>query len=259
MMVPKLREVTHGYNFDPSRFVIRDVTRWINLGEESPANPWFYNKCLQASNTKDKDKTRVFKRLNTSFAVALVLSASEWDGYLDYVATMETQEELFPGSENTDFEQYSRVNRFDRTGRLSPSDWRDGTLDKYGSRNNAPSLRPSTPPASKKRSFPQNVYVSPDRTRLRKVLAVNGASDISQAHNETQGTRFFTYDPAHAAQGSILVEFLTNIGIGTFKSARIGRLSLIHLPAQGLGIVRNELVAVKRMYRRRAQNPNTGN
>ncbi|KAJ6474356.1 hypothetical protein C8R45DRAFT_834944, partial [Mycena sanguinolenta] len=49
------------------------------------------------------------------------------------------------------------------------------------------------------------------------------------------------------------------IGIGTFKTAHIGRLSLIHLPKQGLGTVPNELVAVKRMYRRRTQNATTGN
>ncbi|KAF8149715.1 hypothetical protein K438DRAFT_1624849, partial [Mycena galopus ATCC 62051] len=49
------------------------------------------------------------------------------------------------------------------------------------------------------------------------------------------------------------------IGIGTFKSAHTGHLSLIHLPKQGLGTAPNEHVAVKRMYRKRTQNTTTGN
>ncbi|KAJ7348304.1 hypothetical protein DFH08DRAFT_698194, partial [Mycena albidolilacea] len=49
------------------------------------------------------------------------------------------------------------------------------------------------------------------------------------------------------------------LGIGTFKSAHTGHLSLIHLPSQGLGTAPNELVTVKRMYRRRTQNTTTGN
>ncbi|KAF8192901.1 hypothetical protein K438DRAFT_1426003, partial [Mycena galopus ATCC 62051] len=44
------------------------------------------------------------------------------------------------------------------------------------------------------------------------------------------------------------------LGIGTFKSAHLARLTLNHLPPHGLGTTPNELVAVKRMYRRRTNN-----
>ncbi|KAF7349569.1 Alpha-type protein kinase domain-containing protein [Mycena sanguinolenta] len=72
--------------------------------------------------------------------------------------------------------------------------------------------------------------------------------------DDAEITQFFTCDLARALQGSIIVEFSTNLGIGTFKSAHRGRLTLTHLPAQGLGTTPNELVAVKRMYRRRSNN-----
>ncbi|KAJ7795511.1 hypothetical protein B0H14DRAFT_3495846 [Mycena olivaceomarginata] len=279
-MVPKLREATHGYNFDQSRFVIRDVSSWINLAEENPSSPWFYNKCLGAPNTKSKDKTPVFKRPRTSFIVALVLSVAEWDRYLDFAATIEEPEEPRHSHSSSDRVSQRTYGAKNKNDTLNKSKSNQRT---HESKNKAPSLRPSTPPASRKRTFPEHVYISPDRTRLRKALALNGASDISQAHNvhtseriefyplqprplhellghdETQSTRFFTCDPAHASQGSILVEFSTDIGIGTFKSAHTGHLILIHLPSQGLGTAPNELVAVKRMYRWRTQNTTTGN
>ncbi|KAJ6475575.1 hypothetical protein C8R45DRAFT_826983 [Mycena sanguinolenta] len=49
-----------------------------------------------------------------------------------------------------------------------------------------------------------------------------------------------------------------NLGIGTFKSAHRGRLTLTHLPEVGLGTTPNELVAVKRMYRPRSNNAAPG-
>ncbi|KAF7345624.1 Alpha-type protein kinase domain-containing protein [Mycena venus] len=69
--------------------------------------------------------------------------------------------------------------------------------------------------------------------------------------NEAQGAQFSTCDPGHASQGSILVEFSQNIGVGTFKTAHTGHLTSTHLAQSGLGMTPNELVAVKRMYRRR--------
>ncbi|KAF8200463.1 hypothetical protein K438DRAFT_2015721 [Mycena galopus ATCC 62051] len=56
--------------------------------------------------------------------------------------------------------------------------------------------------------------------------------------------QFFTCDHAHALQGSIIVEFSTSLGIGTFKSAHRGTTP-------------NELVAVKRMYRQHSNNAAT--
>ncbi|KAJ6461124.1 hypothetical protein DFH09DRAFT_894450, partial [Mycena vulgaris] len=47
------------------------------------------------------------------------------------------------------------------------------------------------------------------------------------------------------------------IGVGTFKSAYRGHLTLIHLPIDGLGTTPNALVAAKRLYRKRARKGNS--
>ncbi|KAJ7099420.1 hypothetical protein B0H15DRAFT_546283 [Mycena belliarum] len=58
----------------------------------------------------------------------------------------------------------------------------------------------------------------------------------------------FACSPASAAQGSLGMEHDQYLGIGTFKTAHAGYLSLIHLTKDGLGTKPNEAVAVKRMY-----------
>ncbi|KAJ7804889.1 hypothetical protein B0H14DRAFT_2611904 [Mycena olivaceomarginata] len=215
---------------------------------------------------KSKDKTQVFKRPKTPLTVALVLDAEEWETYLECADTNTDSmlNQMSAGYSQQRMIASSARSVAGRTARLSVSDW-DGT-----------SKRPSTPPPSKKRSLLE--YISPDRSRLWKALAIGGASDISKANNmhtseriefyqlkqiplhellgseQAQGAQFFTCDPSLAFQGSMVVEFASAIGTGTFKTAHRGHLSLIHLPLVGLGTSQNELVAVKRMYRKQANN-----
>lgn len=70
----------------------------------------------------------------------------------------------------------------------------------------------------------------------------------------------FTCDPADAAPGSLGMETGIYLGIGSFKTAQPGYLTLVHLATEGLGTKPNESVAVKQMYVRRAKpteaNPN---
>ncbi|KAJ7432411.1 hypothetical protein B0H11DRAFT_2380901 [Mycena galericulata] len=124
----------------------------------------------------------------------------------------------------------------------------------------------------------QRTYVSPDRARLREVLAVGGSSDIIQQASKpltseriefftltacplqqllqppaSARVQFFVCDPQYASQGSLSVEHFDNIGVGTFKTAHRGHLTLIHLQPDGLGKVPNSLVAAKRMHRKRTK------
>lgn len=73
----------------------------------------------------------------------------------------------------------------------------------------------------------------------------------------SNGVHFFTCNPQQAAQGSLTVNHSSNIGVGTFKSAHRGHLTLIHLPIEGLGTTPNALVAAKRLYRKRARKANS--
>ncbi|KAJ7488852.1 hypothetical protein FB451DRAFT_1552817 [Mycena latifolia] len=63
----------------------------------------------------------------------------------------------------------------------------------------------------------------------------------------------FTCGPQHAAPGFLAVDLSVNIGLGTFKTAHIGHLTLTHLVTHRLGTRQNNLVAVKRLYYKRDQ------
>ncbi|KAJ7473367.1 hypothetical protein FB451DRAFT_1367350 [Mycena latifolia] len=132
---------------------------------------------------------------------------------------------------------------------------------------------PRTPPRLKKRELP--VYESPNRDQLRDALLEGGSSFSlvsGQARSTSERIEFFQIsvrplkellsaskfqgfacDPANAAQGSLGMETGKYLGIGTFKTAHPGYLTLVHLFTEGLGTKPNEAVAVKRMYVRRAK------
>ncbi|KAK7016027.1 hypothetical protein R3P38DRAFT_2637112 [Favolaschia claudopus] len=129
---------------------------------------------------------------------------------------------------------------------------------------------PRTPPPSKRRI----IYQSPNQDHLRDALLEGGSSYSQlwgQGPNSTSeqiqffaindcslndllaDRRFqgFVCDPANACMGSLVIEAGNYLGIGTFKTAEMGYLTLLHLTAGHLGPRANEPVAVKRMYKRR--------
>ncbi|KAK7027198.1 hypothetical protein R3P38DRAFT_2476409, partial [Favolaschia claudopus] len=44
VMGPRLAEATHGYPFPLAQMPLREVVRWIDLGQEDQNSPWFYNR-----------------------------------------------------------------------------------------------------------------------------------------------------------------------------------------------------------------------
>ncbi|KAJ7116196.1 hypothetical protein C8R43DRAFT_1154884 [Mycena crocata] len=134
---------------------------------------------------------------------------------------------------------------------------------------------PTTPPRSKRRAIP--TYESPNRDQLRTALLEGGSSltqlqvagrarttseriEFFQIQNQplnellsSENCQGFVCVPANAYQGSLGIENANYLGIGTFKTAQPGYLTLVHFPTDGLGIQPNEGVAVKRMYVRTAK------
>ncbi|KAK6996039.1 hypothetical protein R3P38DRAFT_3371236 [Favolaschia claudopus] len=130
--------------------------------------------------------------------------------------------------------------------------------------------RPRTPPQSRKRGPP--AYVSPDRSRLAKVLAVGGQLDVTASATplgservefyaieppslhelldpELQHLSRFTCTPDEASQGFLAIQSNLSIGCGTFKNAHRGWITLHHLRDAVLGTTKSELVVVKRTFR----------
>ncbi|KAK6988419.1 hypothetical protein R3P38DRAFT_3291150 [Favolaschia claudopus] len=236
VMGPRLAEATNGYPFPLAQMPLREVVRWIDLGQEDQNSPWFYNRYMGKPNHKQKDKTMVYKRPKVSIAIALVFPAPQWEAYIDW-------------DENG--------NNLDVTDRESNSSEDEES-------------RPRTPPQSRKRGPP--AYVSPDRSRLAKVLAVGGQPDVTAGATplgseqvefyaieppslhelldpELQHLSRFTCTPDEASQGFLAIQSNLSIGCGTFKTAHRGWITLHHLRDVGLGTTKNELVVVKRTFR----------
>ncbi|KAJ7176191.1 hypothetical protein C8R43DRAFT_942991 [Mycena crocata] len=268
-MKPRLQDATKGYPFNWNKLIVRDFKTWANIAREDPHRPYYYERCLVKSSSKSKDKARIFRKPKDPFIVAIIIDSDRWEHYLDFAAELDEEEKNHATSSQTPRTQSSRrpdtssisISTRSQTGttRLSGASWdtnigndsevfdnvrgRDRETDK---RPRTISLaRPSTPP-SKRRNVAE--YVSPDGTQIHRALAMGGSTDIIRADNDNKLQRF-TCDPQLAAPGFLTVEHSDTLGVGTFKSAHAGHLTLVHLFNQGLGKVPTDPVAVKRMYR----------
>ncbi|KAJ7177076.1 hypothetical protein C8R46DRAFT_48284 [Mycena filopes] len=278
-MRPLLLAATRGFQFNWDHLIVRDVVSWTNLAQEDDTHPFYYDRCLVTSSSKSKDKVKVFKRPKTSFIVALVVPSDQWEEYVTYAATLEVEKEETPAaassSSRTSTQTTRSSSRRTHGAQFNWDDDYDPQETGTSKRERSASLSaPTTPPPSKKRTPPE--YVSPDRNKLWQALAIGGASDIAEAstratserveffqitecslhellHCETGGVQFFKCEAQNSAQGSLMIVFKNHIGVGTFKTAHAGHLSLIHLPSRGLGTSPNQRVAVKRLYRTRSQ------
>ncbi|KAJ6617309.1 hypothetical protein B0H10DRAFT_1948394 [Mycena sp. CBHHK59/15] len=100
-----------------------------------------------------------------------------------------------------------------------------------------------------------------------KTIAAGGSSEVKAATPPTlERVEFFPINGCRLDEllqsgesegGSLTVEYSTTIGVGTFKTAHTGYLTLVHLRTHGLGRVENDCVVAKHMYRSR--NPKPGN
>ncbi|KAJ7143396.1 hypothetical protein C8R43DRAFT_954171 [Mycena crocata] len=224
-----------------SSLVIRDVSSWTDLSDEDPHRPYYYDRCLLKSTSKSKDKSRVFKRPQKPFQVALVIDSKQWEEYLDN-ADDETPRSGPSSGRRSSVRSSIRSRRSVSsthsgdiaTSKLATATW--DTNDNVG--NNTPGFygskesekrqrtislaRNTTPPPSKRRTIP--AYVSPDHNQFRQALAAGGSSAIILAskpptserieffqlnncalqellQTTKPGAGFFTCDPHHAFQG----------------------------------------------------------
>ncbi|KAJ7750708.1 hypothetical protein DFH07DRAFT_961305 [Mycena maculata] len=195
-MRPKLASATKGFEFGWHLLKVREVAGWVDLSEENPHQPYFYERCLVNPSSKAKDKGRVFKKPRSPFILALVIGSDQWDNYLDFAeAEKEGQNgaasfrsrnrEVVPSGQQT------ASSAGGRTLKLSNASWEDplqnDNPDNWTDPNHFPLEKrprtisrehPSTPPPSKKRNIP--AYLSPDRTKLRQALAIGGSSQMIQ-------------------------------------------------------------------------------
>ncbi|KAJ7242658.1 hypothetical protein C8J57DRAFT_1243862 [Mycena rebaudengoi] len=283
-MKSKLTAYMNGYPFDWSSLIIREVPTWIDLGNEPQESSYFYDQCYPVAGKGKGKGTRVFKKPTKPFVLAIVLNAELYDAAMEFSEAPKEIDQRPAKRQSTSkpagiwVEPELRaahwaVSPFERKwSRLliqpifqaASVEENDEGMEKRD-RSNSP---PVTPPPTKRRTVP--AYESPDGLLMREVLPAGGLMDeehvpvISERIEyfpiqppalksllEGSNPRRFTCDPESASLGSIVLNHSQTIGIGTFKTAHSGHLSLIHLPKRGLGQQPNSRVAVKRLYRAR--------
>ncbi|KAJ7278617.1 hypothetical protein C8J57DRAFT_1221464 [Mycena rebaudengoi] len=276
-MKSKLTAYMNGYPFDWSSLIIREVSTWIDLGNEPQESSYFYDQCYPVAGKGKGKGTRVFKKPTKTFVLAIVLNAELYDAAIEFSeapkeidqrpakhqSTSKPAGIWVEPEENFRSSATRHSNEGDSTHRmqLRAAHWAAASVEENDERmekrdcSNSP---PVTPPPSKRRTVP--AYESPDGLLMREALAAVISERIEyfpiqppalKSLLEGSNPRRFTCDPELASQGSIVVNHSQTIGIGTFKTAHSGHLSLIHLPKRGLGQQPNSRVAVKCLYRAR--------
>ncbi|KAK7041275.1 hypothetical protein R3P38DRAFT_349022 [Favolaschia claudopus] len=286
-METKLTAALRGLRIDWTRIPLREIVNWVDLAHQPPDIAYFYARCMTGK-PKPKETAPSFKKQTKAFELAFVIDSEYWEEIEQQLADNESSRssngrgssQHTPDGSTVDLESHAR--------RPSPEQEDDFELNSASFNRNqghtqlpvtrAASKRnrtvsvtaPRTPPPSKRRI----IYQSPNQDHLRDAL-LEGGSSYSQLSGQGPNStseqiqffaindcslndlladrRFqgFVCDPANACLGSLVIEAGNYLGIGTFKTAEIGYLTLLHLTAGHLGARANEPVAVKRMYKRR--------
>ncbi|KAJ7086293.1 hypothetical protein C8R43DRAFT_1142416 [Mycena crocata] len=282
-----------GFPIQWGQLPLREVAHWIDLGQEPSDIPYFLQRCLKGkAKGKDgvptfKKPTRDFDLalvIDSDYWDEIIQYLNEVEMATDSHGhnSMNVSEASQSRSRSPDTQSlaadpsgYRLSSASFDTIQSRASNFDSLTIASKRTRSDSQSV-PKTPPQSKRRALP--AYESPNRDQLREAL-VEGGSSLSQvsvqartvserieffqishrplkellASNSDEGFQGFICDPADAAQGSLVIVTGKYLGIGTFKTAQLGYLSLIHLTSEGLGTTQNQRVAAKRMYVRRAK------
>jgi len=89
-MQPKVRSALNDYPMDWDRPVLPEISNWVDLGQEPPGFPYFYERCLTGK-PKGKDGVNTFKKPTKAFELGLVIDADHWEEILQYIAQKEVQ------------------------------------------------------------------------------------------------------------------------------------------------------------------------
>ncbi|KAF8217982.1 hypothetical protein K438DRAFT_1747225 [Mycena galopus ATCC 62051] len=290
-MEPKIIHALRGFQLKWENIVLREISNSVDLAREPPNVPYFYARCLTGK-AKGKDGAHGFRKPTRPFELAFVIDSEQWEVIEHYLVQRELEKETEQRSiRDPHRDSDSRfLSSDDEIQPPSPSDYQlnsasfEGGVDPNSKSNLSTSKRsrtdslaaPTTPPPSKRRVIP--AYESPNREQLRNALTEGGSSFAlisGQALTLSERIEFFQIsnrplneliatvgagkfqgficNPACAEQGSIVMEKDNYLGIGSFKTAHPGYLTLVHLASEGLGTERSQSVAVKRMYVRRTK------
>ncbi|KAG1887660.1 hypothetical protein F4604DRAFT_1674848 [Suillus subluteus] len=219
-----------------------EYENWLELRAEIFTN---HNFAVQEAEATQTSRTQSSKRATAHTAASFDVSSS--------VTTSLAENELFLPSVTTDSSVMVSTKR---------------THQRAESSSGLSSA--SSPP--RKKNLPPAVLCTPDRDRLKEVLKIGGGADLNVKqvfglHNEivqfhqiptrditdlllNEDHHAFSVDMAESSIGQLMIDTSTEgfIGIGGFKTANAGWLTLTAPPKTGLGSVTRHKVVVKRPF-----------
>ncbi|KAG2029448.1 hypothetical protein BDR03DRAFT_1018380 [Suillus americanus] len=280
-VVPKLCKFGGEFIWRVEEFIIRDAA-WVDLSNHLQSIPYFYDQCLQPSRKGTKS---IFK--SKQFALMVVVPEVQWNEYenwLELRAEMEAEATRCtqPSKHATahtavSFDVSSSVTTSLAENELFlPSVTTDSSVMVSTKRTHqraesSSSLSGASSPPRKKNP-PPAAFCSPDRDLLKEVLKIGGGANLNVKqvfglHNESvqfhsiptrditdllliKEHHLFSVDTAESSIGQLTIDTSTEgfIGIGGFKTANAGWLTLTAPPRTGLGSVTRHKVVVKRPF-----------
>ncbi|KAG1847356.1 hypothetical protein DFJ58DRAFT_843242 [Suillus subalutaceus] len=284
-ILPKILTFGRGFPWRTEEFVVRDAT-WVDLSGHLPAIPYFLAQCLVQS--RRGPKTTTFK--TKQFLLMVVVPAAQWSEYEAWLDKTEEEisqnilreqlqrhrsiitvtEERDPRTSGTnsddpwaaqqededpfglDFEGPDALSTVGRNSTVTDSSAHNPTrpsAKRAHVRRESDSTNSTVSPPRKKPA--PGVFHLPDRNDLKEALKSGGSVDAVRApkvydfRNED-----IQFHPIPVRPLADILKTPHMIGIGAFKTAHPGWLTLSPLSSSGLGSRAQQDVVVKRPFHR---------
>ncbi|KAG1902498.1 uncharacterized protein F5891DRAFT_1186621 [Suillus fuscotomentosus] len=282
-VVPKLRKFDGEFVWRVEEFIIRDAA-WVDLSNHPQLVPYFYDQCLQPSRkgTKSTFKSKQFALM----VVVPEAQWNEYENWLELRAEMEAEAIRTSCTQSSEHATAYTAVSFNVPSSATTSLTENELFLPSVTTNNSVTVSTkrahqraesssslsgtSSPP--RKKNPPPTAFHSPDRDLLKEVLKIGGGANLNVKqvfglHSESvqfhpiptrditdlllhKQHHSFSVDTAESSIGQLTIDTSTDgfIGIGGFKTANTGWLTLTAPPKTGLGSVARHKVVVKRPF-----------
>ncbi|KIK37537.1 hypothetical protein CY34DRAFT_15633 [Suillus luteus UH-Slu-Lm8-n1] len=268
-VLPKIQAFAAGFPWRQDQFIVRDGG-WVDLSTHPPHQPYFYSQCMHATHKGSRAMT--FK--SKQFLLYVVVPMAQWEDYEMWLDKAEEErfsmrsrpESLFlPSVTRTDVQaDSSTISSVEAPSEEEPFEAALSKVPVKRQFHHEITSVPSSPPL-KKAAPAKFAFRSPDREQLREVLQSGGTADIDHENikffpipmrplsvilEDPQLHAAFRTDTELSHSGRLTVQTSTNdmLGVGGFKTAHPGFLTLLSAPEIPLGSCPRQKVAVKRPF-----------
>ncbi|KAG2112686.1 uncharacterized protein F5147DRAFT_771228 [Suillus discolor] len=282
-VIPKLCKFNGEFVWHVEEFVIRDAA-WVDLSNHPQSVPYFYDQCLQPSRkgTKSTFKSKQFALM----VVVPEAQWNEYESWLELRAEMEAEAIRTSCTQSSERATAHTAVGFNVPSSATTSLAENKLFLPSMTTNNSVTVSTkrahqraesssslsgtSSPP--RKKNPPPAAFHSPDHDLLKEVLKIGGGANLNVKqvfglHSENvqfhpiptrditnlllhKQHHSFSVDTAESSIGQLTIDTSTDgfIGIGGFKTANAGWLTLTAPPKTGLGSVARHKVVVKRPF-----------